>query len=144
MQVAWRKAGRSLKGFGLVPEVIACALTVGFRVGKVRVPFIDRLGFLPKRYCIHLVGNRKCTKTQCFLMFLEEGRSFPEGIWVVPEVPACALTLGWGPSGPGPLAQRRRGKGLGSTPEGWWPGGRPVVPLRDLASFPKLLHALLL
>ena len=28
--VAWRKAGRSLKGFGFVPEVNACALTVGW------------------------------------------------------------------------------------------------------------------
>ena len=28
--VAWRKAGRSLKGFGFVPEVTACALTVGW------------------------------------------------------------------------------------------------------------------
>ena len=64
--VAWRNAGRSLKGFGFVPEVTACALTVGLRVGKVRVPFIDRLGFVPKRYCIDLVGNQKYTKTQCF------------------------------------------------------------------------------
>ena len=46
--VAWRKAGRSLKGFGFVPEVTACALTVGFRVGKVRIPFIHRLGFVPE------------------------------------------------------------------------------------------------
>ena len=52
-------AGCSLKGFGFVPEVTACALTVGFRVGKVRVTFIDRLGFLPE-------GRG-----------LEEGRSFP-------------------------------------------------------------------
>ena len=35
--VATRKAGRSLKGFGLVPEVTACALTLGFSVGEVRV-----------------------------------------------------------------------------------------------------------
>ena len=55
--MSWRKAGRSLKGFGFVPEVTACALTVWFRVGKVRVPFIDRLGFVPKRYCIDLLGN---------------------------------------------------------------------------------------
>ena len=40
-----RKDGRSLKGFGFVPEVPACVLTLGF------------------------TG-------------LEEGRSFPEGIWV--------------------------------------------------------------
>ena len=65
--MAWRKAGRSLKGFGFVPEVTACALTVGFRVGKVRVPFIDRLGFVPKRYCIDLVGNQEYKKTQWFL-----------------------------------------------------------------------------
>ena len=50
-----------------------------------------------------------------------------------------------GPFGPwGPMAQRRRGKGLGSTPEGRSPGGRPVVPLRDLGSFPKSLRAVLL
>ena len=73
--VAWRKAGRSLKGFGFVPEVIACALTVGSRVGKVRVLFIDRLGFVVK---------------------------------------------------------------------GKWPGGRPVVSLRGLGSFHRLLHAFLL
>ena len=44
--VAWRKAGRSLKGFGGVPEVTACAPTVGFSVRRVRAPLIDRLGFL--------------------------------------------------------------------------------------------------
>ena len=60
--MAWRNAGRSLKGFGFVPEVTACTLIVGFRVGKVRVPFIDRLGFVPKRYCIDFVGEQKCTK----------------------------------------------------------------------------------
>ena len=64
--VAWRKAGRSLKGFGFVPEVTACVLTVGFRVGKVGLPFIHRLGLVPKRYCINFVGNGKCTKTTCF------------------------------------------------------------------------------
>ena len=46
--VPWRKAGRSLKGFGFVPEVTACALTVRFKVGKVKVSFIDRLGFVPE------------------------------------------------------------------------------------------------
>ena len=60
--MAWRKAGRSLKGFGFVPEVTACALTVGLRIGKVRVPFIGRLGLAPKRYCIDFVGNQKYTK----------------------------------------------------------------------------------
>ena len=43
-----RKAGRSPKGDGFVPQVIACALTLGFSVGKVRVPFIARLGFVPE------------------------------------------------------------------------------------------------
>ena len=70
---------------------------------------------------------------------LEEGRSFPEGFGFVPEVTACALALGLGP-----MAQHRRGKGLGYTAKGRWPGGRPVAPLRDWGSFPKLLHALLL
>ena len=64
--MAWRKAGRSLKGCGFVPEVTACALTVGLRVGKVSVPFIDRLGLAPKRYCIDFVCNQTYTKTQCF------------------------------------------------------------------------------
>ena len=57
--MAWGNAGRSLKGFGLVPEVSVCALVVGLRVGRVRVPFIDRLGFVPKCYCVDLVGNQK-------------------------------------------------------------------------------------
>ena len=65
----WRNAGRSLKGFGFVPEVTACALTVWFRVGKARVPFIDRLGFVPKRYCVDFVGNQKYTKHNGFLAF---------------------------------------------------------------------------
>ena len=64
--MAWRKAGRSLKGLGFVPEDIARGLTVGLRVGKVRVPFIDRLGFAPKRYCIDFVGNQKYTKHNGF------------------------------------------------------------------------------
>ena len=64
--VAWRNAGRSLKGFGIVPQVTACEFTIGFRVGKVRAPCIDRLGFVPKRYCIDFVGAPKCTKTQWF------------------------------------------------------------------------------
>ena len=46
LQCFWRKAGRSLKGFGFVPEVTACALTVGFSVRRVRAPLIDLLGFL--------------------------------------------------------------------------------------------------
>ena len=75
----WRKAGRSLKGFGFVPDVTACALTLGFCVGEVMV-----LG--PHR---RTVAWRKA------------GRSL-KGLGFVPQVTACAVTVGWGPSGPGP------------------------------------------
>ena len=71
---------------------------------------------------------------------LEESRSFPEGFGFVPEDAACALSLGLrGGKGRAPFIDC-----LGFVPEGRWPGGRPVVPLRDLGSFPKLLHAFLL
>ena len=79
-------------------------------------------------------------KIMVIMIWRKAGRS-PEGFGVVPQVTACALTVRWGPSGPGP---RRRGKSFGSTPEGRSPRGRPVVPSRDLGSFLKLLHALLL
>ena len=68
--MAWRKAGRSLKGCGFAPEVTALVLTLGFRVRKVRVPFIDRLGLVPKRYCIDFVGNQHVQKHNVFLILL--------------------------------------------------------------------------
>ena len=64
----WRKAGRSPKGFGIVPQVTACALTLGFSFGKVRAPCIDRLGFVPKRYCIEFVGNQNAQKHHALLV----------------------------------------------------------------------------
>ena len=99
--MASSKAGRSLKGFGFVPEVTACALPLGFSVGEVRV-----LG--PHR---RTVAWRKA------------GRSL-KGFGFVPEVIVCVFDLGFS-VGKVRVAFIDR---LGFLPEGWSPGGRPVVP----------------
>ena len=62
--MAWRKAGRSLKGFGFVPEVTACVFDVGFSLGKGRVAFF--------------ASSRKCKKPMFYL-----SKSYIFDIWTL-------------------------------------------------------------
>ena len=77
--MAWRKAGRSLKGFGFVTQDTACALTLGFSVGRVRVAFVDRLGLVPQATACALTVGFSVGKVR--VPFIHRLGFVPEGMW---------------------------------------------------------------